>query len=103
MDDSAVISLATLAMTNPKYFRVKVQSDRSILDARTKNGATLLYLAVLAGDSDSVSLLLELGIDADLKDNWGRTALDVAEDFNANIESAATRRIVDLLRSHRRA
>lgn len=44
------------------------------LDAQNCSGATALHFAAAYGRSDNVQLLLDLGADATLRDNVGRTA-----------------------------
>ena len=56
--------------------------DQPVLDAVNENGATALHVAVEKGDAYTVSLLIERGINTDIRDNVGRTALDIAVDRN---------------------
>jgi len=54
--------------------------DRRALDSINENGATALHVAAEKRDARSVRLLLERKIDPDIRDNAGRSALDIAID-----------------------
>jgi len=50
------------------------------INATNSWGETALILAATRGDSVAVSLLLNEGADATLRDNWGKSAAEVADD-----------------------
>lgn len=60
---------------------------------RPCGGHTALMYAVLLGHADVVQLLLEYGCDTDLKNNEGKTAIDLARLFHED-------EIVELLENH---
>ena len=90
--------------------RGRTDMARQLLDAgadlgaaSNKDGDPPLHCAVSAGDCDTVALLLRRGANINIKDQNGRTALDVARrgGNNQGLIDAARRgprkRIVDLL------
>eukprot|EP01043_Picozoa_sp_COSAG02_P030315 COSAG02_NODE_1929_length_10336_cov_69.703819_3_plen_795_part_00 len=52
------------------------------IDAQNDGGWTALHLAACRGEADCVLVLLEAGADALMKNNRGKTALEVAQQYN---------------------
>ena len=50
------------------------------IDAPGEHGFTALHEAVMQGHAAAVKLLLDFGARRDLKNDWGKTAMDVACD-----------------------
>lgn len=64
---------------------VKMLLDRSAyIDAEAPTGNTPLMMAVMYGPEANISVLLEAGADPTLKNNAGRTAMDLADGIKRN-------------------
>lgn len=62
-----------------------VAADKSLLDARDKDGSTPLHCAVWKGHQEMVKLLLDYGADVNAhneNDHWGTTPLHAAAHAN---------------------
>lgn len=62
--------------------------DSSLLELRDEAGQSALHYAALANKPAMVELLIEQGIDPNVKDNEGRTPLTVVEDSNLRLDAA---------------
>ena len=65
--------------------RALLASDKSLLEARDKDGSTLLHCAVWKGHQSIVALLLEAGADVNAhnqNDHWGTAPLHAAAHAN---------------------
>ena len=54
----------------------------ALINLKNRNGMTALHDAVGSGDPAKVRLLLDYGADKTIRNNRGRTALDVAREYN---------------------
>lgn len=70
--------MAAVRDGDPAGVRRAAAEAPDLLDATGPDGRTPLMLAAAAGAEEMVSLLLELGADAALRDGEGRTAAELA-------------------------
>ena len=62
---------------------------------------TALLIAVVAGSSDAVKMLLDRGADPQYKDKSGKDAVEIAMEHGENITAGAHKAIIDHLNNHR--
>ena len=60
--------------------RTICEHHNHLIDLKDNEGRTSLHFAVLYSQLTSVQILIELGADPNVKDNGGRTPLDMAKD-----------------------
>ncbi len=68
--------------------RELLKTDSSLSELRDETGQSPLHYAVLSNSVPLVELLIEEGIDPNVKDNEGRTPLTVLEDSNLRLDAA---------------
>lgn len=68
--------------------RELLKTDPSLSELRDETGQSPLHYAVLTNSVPLVELLIEEGIDPNVKDNEGRTPLTVLEDSNLRLDAA---------------
>ena len=68
--------------------RELLKVDSAILELRDEIGQSPLHYAVLSNSAALVELLIDEGIDPNVKDNEGRTPLTVLEDAGLRLDSA---------------
>jgi ankyrin repeat protein len=78
-------SMLHLAVTSSSVRVLRFVLGHPVLDIRIMNqqtqwGETALHIATGIGNPDVVQILLDSGIDEGLKDNWNRTAADIAKE-----------------------
>ena len=83
------------AVMNGDTAKIKAMlaKDPSLANKKGPTGETPLFNAAFFGQKDTVSLLIEHGVDVNAKNSFGETALDRAQDFHKQD-------IVTLLKSH---
>lgn len=59
-----------------------IEQNPDLVNCQDQEGATPLFYAVAYGDNRILDLLLQLGAEPDLADNFGNTPLRIAVDFN---------------------
>eukprot|EP00931_Biecheleriopsis_adriatica_P123359 TRINITY_DN98395_c0_g1_i1.p1 TRINITY_DN98395_c0_g1~~TRINITY_DN98395_c0_g1_i1.p1 ORF type:complete len:316 (-),score=86.29 TRINITY_DN98395_c0_g1_i1:50-970(-) len=78
-----------LAAFNGNYEAVVYLTDheytRDLVDMKDGRGCTALHLAAARGYQRSVSRLMDVGADPKLKNNNGKTALDLADDKDVDV------------------
>lgn len=66
-----------------KTFKSLLQSNEKInINVKNFNGYTFLQNAANWGNFEIVKLLIKFKADINLKDRWGRVALDLAKTYN---------------------
>jgi ankyrin repeat protein len=65
-----------------------LKTDSSLSELRDETGQSPLHYAVLSNSVPLVELLIDEGIDPNVKDNEGRTPLTVLEDSNLRLDAA---------------
>ncbi len=68
--------------------RELLKTDSSLVELRDETGQSPLHYAVLSNSVPLVELLIDEGIDPNVKDNEGRTPLTVLEDSNLRLDAA---------------
>lgn len=68
--------------------RELLKTDPSLSELRDETGQSPLHYAVLTNSVPLVELLIEEGIDPNVKDNEGHTPLTVLEDSNLRLDAA---------------
>jgi len=68
--------------------RELLKTDSTLSELRDETGQSPLHYAVLTNSVPLVELLIEEGIDPNVKDNEGRTPLTVLEDSNLRLDAA---------------
>ncbi len=68
--------------------RELLKTDSSLSELRDETGQSPLHYAVLSNSVPLVELLIDEGIDPNVKDNEGRTPLTVLEDSNLRLDAA---------------
>jgi hypothetical protein len=68
--------------------RELLKTDSTLAELRDETGQSPLHYAVLSNSVPLVELLIEEGIDPNVKDNEGRTPLTVLEDSNLRLDAA---------------
>ncbi len=68
--------------------RELMRTDSSLIELRDETGQSPLHYAVLSNSVPLVELLIDEGIDPNVKDNEGRTPLTILEDSNLRLDSA---------------
>ena len=63
---------------NPEVFRLFVEKDKNILSEKTTDGAGLLHMAAMVGDTAGFSYLLSQGLDVKAEDNNGANVVHFA-------------------------
>ncbi|MGC0371932.1 MAG: hypothetical protein DGJ47_000633, partial [Rickettsiaceae bacterium] len=76
----------TLDANMAKQFKLFNDDNTQKINVQDKDGNSKLHHAVILGRLQKVKSLLDLGIDDSLRNNNGKTALDLAEDDNKKIE-----------------
>ncbi|MBL7647366.1 MAG: ankyrin repeat domain-containing protein [Candidatus Hydrogenedentes bacterium] len=68
--------------------RELLKTDSTLAELRDETGQSPLHYAVLSNSVPLVELLIDEGIDPNVKDNEGRTPLTVLEDSNLRLDAA---------------
>ena len=77
---------------NLEIAKLLIESKKINVDLQNKKGNTALILASFLGYSEIVKLLIEAGADRNIKDNYGKTALDYAkENYDNQIKKLLTK------------
>lgn len=75
MDRAAWYEWTWLFVTDPEEVRRRVKRDPKLLEVRGLWGETPMMFLAIEAQTQAVLLALELGADADFKDEFGRSAL----------------------------
>jgi ankyrin repeat protein len=70
-------------VSNPKLARKLVRDHPGVLDLRTGLGETALHYLAVENYADAVQLLIDLGADVNVKNNFGASALEEAIQVDA--------------------
>lgn len=65
-----------------------LKENSTLLELRDETGQSALHYAALANKSAMIELLIEQGIDPNVRDNEGRTPLTLVEDANLRLDAA---------------
>lgn len=79
---TALLYAVTGGNKSPAMIKILVEAGANI-NEKNEYGQTVLMFASSANDVESVQTLISLGADTNLRDNIGRTALDIAEERRA--------------------
>lgn len=71
------------ALSNPKLARKLVKDHPGVLNLRTGIGETALHHLAVENCADAVQLLIDLGADANVKNEFGKSALEEAMQVGA--------------------
>jgi hypothetical protein len=81
--DPKLEQLMQAAVFDPKRARELVRDDPSLLLLRTGIGETALHYLAVENYSDAVQLLIELGAEVNVKNDFGKSALEEAVQVEA--------------------
>src|SRR3954470_25039144 len=73
-----LVKLMQLAVGNPKLARKLVKDHPEVLNLRTGLGETALHYLAVENYADAVELLIDLGADVNVKNEFGKSALQEA-------------------------
>jgi ankyrin repeat protein len=76
--DTRLVELMQSAVHDPARARDLVAVDATILELRTGIGETALHYLAIENYADAVKLLIELGADVNVQNEFGDSALDEA-------------------------
>lgn len=71
-----------------KKAKALLEADSSLMELRDDQGQTPLHYAAIHNASDIVELLIDKGMDPNIKDNEGRTPLKALEDAGLRLDAA---------------
>src|SRR5947207_1691163 len=78
-----LVKLMQFAVSKPKLARKLVKDHPEILNLRTGIGETALHYLAVENHADAVQLLIELGADVNVNNEFGKSALDEAVQVEA--------------------
>jgi ankyrin repeat protein len=90
--DPLLVKLMQFAVSNPKLARNLVKHHPEALNLRTGLGETALHYLSVENYADAVQLLIDLGADVNVKNEFGKTALEEAMQVKASETVAVLRR-----------
>jgi len=73
-----LLKLMEFAVANPKLARKLVKGHPEVLDLRTGLGETALHYLAVENEADAVQLLIDLGAEVNVKNNFSKSALEEA-------------------------
>ncbi|MEI6232001.1 MAG: ankyrin repeat domain-containing protein [Planctomycetota bacterium] len=73
-----LIKLMNFAVNDPKLARKLVKEHPEVLNLRTAIGETALHYLAIENYSDAVQLLIDLGADVNVENEFGKTVLHEA-------------------------
>lgn len=87
-----LVKLMQFAVRNPKLARKLVKDHPEALTLRNGIGETALHYLAVENYADAVQLLIDLGADANVGNDFGATALQEALQVGANEAAEVLRR-----------
>jgi len=78
-----LVKLMQFAVSNPKLARKLVKDHPGVLNLRTGIGETALHYLAVENHADAVQLLIDLGADVNVKNEFGKSALEEAMQVEA--------------------
>lgn len=82
LSDNKDTLLITAAKSSEKTTRLILQKNKKIIDQTNALGNTALIESVRAGYTNIAKLLIQTGADVAVKNNEGKTALDLSKEMN---------------------
>jgi ankyrin repeat protein len=78
-----LVKLMQFAVSNPKLARKLVKDHPEVLNLRTGIGETALHYLSVENYADAVQLLIDLGADVNVKNEFGNSAIEEAMQVEA--------------------
>jgi ankyrin repeat protein len=90
--DPLLVELMNAAVNDPDRARRLVMGQPHVLDLRTGLGETALHYLAIENYADAVQLLIDLGAQVNVTNEFGKTAMEEAELAEASGAVAVLRR-----------
>ncbi len=87
-----LVKLMEFAVRNPKLARKLVKDSPAVLNMRTGIGETALHYLAVEDYAEAVQLLIDLGADVNVKNEFGASALEEATLVGADETAEVLRR-----------